>query len=237
MSKGLLISLFGHAAIVGMTAYNGLVLEPDNTASLPPHDAIGDLIRMADDTIPAFTKRLVIGNKTAVPIGAHEFCARRADLCYLGVQGEFLQAGKVFSKDELADINQTVNAMYTPSFDIDTFGQDEFWYIPDADGEPEMGGLADCEDYMLAKRKILIEGGWPAQDLYMAVVREKTQEQGGHAILIARVPGTDDYFGLDNLSETLLSLEQINDLYSMHFVSAGAMNNWRVATLELQPPA
>lgn len=238
MSKGLFVSLFGHAVIVGVTAYNGLMVDVEKTASLPPeNDAIGDLIQMLDTVTPDFTKRLVIGAETLPPIGAYDFCERRVDLCTFGLKGEFLQIGKTFSNDELAEVNDVVNAMFIPSYDINTFGQDEFWYIPDADGEPEKGGLADCEDYTLAKRKMLIERGWAAQDLYVAVVRQRDESQEGHALLIARNPATNEYYGLDNLSETLLSLSDINERYSMATVNVGAINTWRLATLELQPPA
>lgn len=237
MGKGLFISLFGHAVIVGVTAYNGLMVDSDKTASAPDQDSIGDSVRMVETLVPNFTRHLVIGGETLAPVGAYDFCERRADLCTFGINGEFLKIGKYFSEDKLDEVNTLINTSYAPSSDDDTFGQNEFWYIPDAEGEPETGGRADCEDYALAKRKMLIERGWPAEDLYMSFVLNKARNNEGHAILVARVPGTNDYYGLDNLSETLLSLEQINELYSMTKVNVGAINTWRTATLELQPPA
>jgi predicted transglutaminase-like cysteine proteinase len=50
----------------------------------------------------------------------------------------------------------------------------ERWAYPD-------DGKGDCEDYVLAKRRALINLGWPASVLLITVVRDK--EGDGHAVL------------------------------------------------------
>lgn len=236
MSKGLFVSLFGHAAIVGMMGYSGLAADSESTANIPHFDGIGDLIRtIENNNIDDPAKRLVIGNETRMLVGAFDFCARRPDFCTYGLEGEFLQTGKIFSESELAKINSHINDTYIPSFDEDMFGEADFWYIPGADGEPDAGGGADCEDYALSKRKMLIDAGWPVEDLFIAVMFQRYDEQQAHAILLARLPGTQQYYGLDNLHGDLLSLSEINQMYDMLQINVGPVNSWREARLEYSP--
>ena len=47
----------------------------------------------------------------------------------------------------------------------------------------------DCEDYVLLKRKMLMQAGWPRQALLITVVRD---EQGdGHAVLTVKTDKGD----------------------------------------------
>ena len=50
-------------------------------------------------------------------------------------------------------------------------------------------GAGDCEDYALAKRRELINQGWAASTLLIAVVRQ--QSGAGHAVLMARTDRGD----------------------------------------------
>ena len=52
----------------------------------------------------------------------------------------------------------------------------------------------DCEDYVLLKRRILMERGWPESTLLITVVRDQNNE--GHAVLTVRTDKGD--FVLDN---------------------------------------
>ena len=42
-------------------------------------------------------------------------------------------------------------------------------------------GYGDCEDYVLLKRRMLIQSGWPREALLVTVVRNERDE--GHAVL------------------------------------------------------
>jgi predicted transglutaminase-like cysteine proteinase len=61
-------------------------------------------------------------------------------------------------------------------------------------------GYGDCEDYVLLKRRMLIESGWPREALLVTVVRDKKEER--HAVLTVTTD-KDDYV-LDNQTEHIL---------------------------------
>jgi predicted transglutaminase-like cysteine proteinase len=60
--------------------------------------------------------------------------------------------------------------------DLDLYGKVEVWTYP--------SGKGDCEDYVLLKRRMLIERGWPESTLLITVVRDENNE--GHAVLTVR---------------------------------------------------
>jgi len=67
---------------------------------------------------------------------------------------------------------------------------------------PELYG--DCEDYVLMKRRALMDKGWPASSLLVTVVRQTNGD--GHAVLTVRTDRAD--YVLDNLSDTILPWNQ-----------------------------
>ncbi len=72
--------------------------------------------------------------------------------------------------------------------DMELYGRDEVWAYPVDAG--------DCEDFVLLKRKLLIEKGFPVNTLLITVVRKPDGE--GHAVLTVRT-AQGDYI-LDNLN-------------------------------------
>jgi hypothetical protein len=71
-------------------------------------------------------------------------------------------------------INKWVNKTIKPLTDLAHWGVAELWSYPD-------DGYGDCEDYVLLKRRLLIESGWPREALLVTVVRDKKGK--GHAVL------------------------------------------------------
>ena len=69
----------------------------------------------------------------------------------------------------------------------------EHWSYPD-------DGYGDCDNYVLLKRKMLIEAGWPREALLITVVRDKNG--AGHAILTVKTDRGE--FILDNLTQDIL---------------------------------
>src|SRR5205085_243851 len=69
----------------------------------------------------------------------------------------------------------------------------ERWNYPD-------DGYGDCEDYVLLKRKMLMQAGWPRQALLITVVRDKQGD--GHAVLTVKTDKGE--FILDNQTEEVL---------------------------------
>jgi predicted transglutaminase-like cysteine proteinase len=87
----------------------------------------------------------------------------------------------------LLEVNARVNRDIEPVTDMDHWGVAEKWSYP-------TDGKGDCEDYVLEKRKRLMEAGWPRQSLLVTVVRDKKGD--GHAVLMVKTDRGD--FILDN---------------------------------------
>ena len=77
----------------------------------------------------------------------------------------------------LERVNLWVNTHVKPMTDMDHWGVVERWNYPD-------DGYGDCEDYVLLKRRMLMQAGWPREALLITVVRDKRGD--GHAILTVK---------------------------------------------------
>jgi predicted transglutaminase-like cysteine proteinase len=99
----------------------------------------------------------------------------------------------------LDSVNRNVNNNVTQVTDMDGFGVAENWRLPDVNSF--VGDIGDCEDFALAKRKILIENyGFNRNALSMSVLR---RPQGDvHAVLMVRTAYGD--YVLDNLERDVL---------------------------------
>jgi len=94
---------------------------------------------------------------------------------------------------ELIRINRWVNDSIKPITDLEHWGVVERWNYPD-------DGYGDCEDYVLLKRRMLMQAGWPRQALLITVVRDKRSD--GHAVLTVKTDKGE--FILDNQNEEVL---------------------------------
>jgi predicted transglutaminase-like cysteine proteinase len=123
---------------------------------------------------------------TLPPIGYVNFCREREIECR--PSSRFADRVQLNSAkfEQLKQVNSSVNKAVAPITDIDLYGEVEVWTYPINEG--------DCEDYVLLKRRILIEKGWPESTLLITVVRDENNE--GHAVLTVRTDGGD--FVLDN---------------------------------------
>jgi predicted transglutaminase-like cysteine proteinase len=94
---------------------------------------------------------------------------------------------------DLTRINRWVNSKIKPLTDMEHWGVVERWSYPD-------DGYGDCEDYVLLKRRMLIQAGWPRQALLITVVRDNRGD--GHAVLTVKTDKGE--FILDNQHEEIL---------------------------------
>lgn len=94
---------------------------------------------------------------------------------------------------QLSQINDRVNREVRPVTDQDLYGRLENWTYPEA-------GAGDCEDYVLLKRRMLLDQGWPAEALLITVVRDEADE--GHAVLTVATDAGD--FVLDNRIDPIM---------------------------------
>jgi predicted transglutaminase-like cysteine proteinase len=141
------------------------------------------------------------GGLTSQPIGHFEFCRSHPAECVIRSRdnGPERMTGKLWR--QIASVNLSVNSNVKPMNDLDIYGTDEVWAYPD--------GFGDCEDYVLEKRRILMDGGIPASNLLITVVRKPDGE--GHAVLTVRTDKGD--FVLDNLSNTVRQWDQTGYRY------------------------
>ena len=134
-----------------------------------------------------------VGPSARAPIGWTDFCAQSPREC----DGRPLEARDVVLSQkawkDLVRINKWVNDSIKPMTDMDHWGVIERWSYPD-------DGYGDCEDYVLLKRRMLMEAGWPRAALLITVVREKNGN--GHAVLTVKTDKGE--FILDNQEERIL---------------------------------
>ena len=134
-----------------------------------------------------------VGDVTRPPIGWVEFCAEHASECKVAPSEPRNVVLTLRLWRELVRINQTVNADIKPMTDLEHYGVVEKWAYPD-------DGYGDCEDYVLLKRRMLMEAGWPREALLITVVRETSGD--GHAVLTVKTDRGD--LVLDNQNEAIV---------------------------------
>lgn len=130
---------------------------------------------------------MITGGVTSQPIGHYEFCRATPSECH-AIKSS-LAAPRLTDAGwkVVTDVNLALNSAITPVTDEELYGRDEYWSYPVNAG--------DCEDFVLAKRRMLMEKGFPESALLITVVRKPDGE--GHAVLTLRTAGGD--FVLDNL--------------------------------------
>lgn len=124
------------------------------------------------DRLPS--QLVILNSVNACPENAAPRCRSRAD------EADARDLGR------LVDVNRKVNLIPAMT-DMERYGVEEYWTYPvDA---------ADCEDFVLQKRKLLMERGFSPSNLLITVVLQP--DGSGHAVLAVR-SGLGD-FVLDNL--------------------------------------
>jgi predicted transglutaminase-like cysteine proteinase len=135
-----------------------------------------------------------VGDATRAPVGWAEFCTHRSWECNVAPTAP--RAVVLTSKawKQLVRINRLVNTRIRPMTDLEHWGVVEKWSYPD-------DGYGDCEDYVLLKRRMLMEAGWPREALLITVVRDQKNE--GHAVLTVKTDQGE--FVLDNQNEEIVT--------------------------------
>ena len=133
------------------------------------------------------------GEVTRAPIGWVEFCLNDPRECEgnTPTPRDVMLTARAWK--ELVRINKWVNEKIRPMTDLDHYGVVEKWAYPD-------DGYGDCEDYVLLKRRMLMQAGWPREVLLITVVRDRKGE--GHAVLTVKTDRGE--FVLDNQNEAVL---------------------------------
>jgi len=134
-----------------------------------------------------------LGEATRAPIGWVDFCADNSGECRGGRSEPRDIVMSQTAWRDLLKVNRWVNETIKPMTDMDHWGVIEKWSLP-------TDGYGDCEDYVLLKRKMLIDAGWPREALLITVVRDKKGE--GHAVLTVKTDKGE--FILDNQNENVV---------------------------------
>lgn len=142
-----------------------------------------------------------VGGRTSQPIGHYEFCKSNPAECSERPAASEPVRLTPRRWNELLEVNDTVNAAIEPTSDEELYGRADVWAYPVNRG--------DCEDYVLLKRRRLIQSGWPVGALLITVVRQTNGE--GHAVLTVRTDRGD--LILDNLESKVLVWERTNYRY------------------------
>lgn len=148
----------------------------------------GFALGMLATAAQAASSHMPMGSRTSQPIGHAIFCQQLPAEC--AVKSSQTKAPKLTRKRwaDLIAVNNYANTAVTPVTDLEHYGVEEHWTYPKSYG--------DCEDYVLLKRYMLMQRGWPASALLITVVKQSNGE--GHAVLTVRTSRGD--FVLDNLN-------------------------------------
>ena len=134
-----------------------------------------------------------VGATTRAPIGWVEFCVEYKPECNTkpSAARDIVLSAKAWA--DMVKVNAWVNDNIKPVTDLEHWGVVERWNYPD-------DGQGDCEDYVLLKRRMLLDAGWPREALLITVVRDKKGE--GHAVLTVKTDRGE--FILDNQESQIL---------------------------------
>jgi predicted transglutaminase-like cysteine proteinase len=136
---------------------------------------------------------LAVGETTRAPIGWVEFCVEYNPECKSkpSTPRDVVLSPKAWA--DMVKVNAWVNDNIKPVTDLEHWGVVERWNYPD-------DGKGDCEDYVLLKRRMLMQAGWPREALLITVVRDKKND--GHAVLMVKTNRGE--FVLDNQEAEIL---------------------------------
>lgn len=119
-------------------------------------------------------------------------------------------------KSQLNDVQAKVNKDTTYVTDQKNYGVPEYWAVAQ--------GKGDCEDFALAKMKMLRSLGWPKETLDVAICLVSGQ---GHAVLIAHTSEGD--YVLDNNQAHPIIWNDLVDYKWLEVSTNGnfGLNDWR----------
>jgi predicted transglutaminase-like cysteine proteinase len=137
---------------------------------------------------------IAVGEAARPPIGWVEFCIRYKPECETrpSAARDVVLTPQAWS--DLVKVNSWANNNIKPITDLEHWGVVEQWDYPS-------DGYGDCEDYVLLKRRMLMQAGWPREALLITVVRDKKGE--GHAVLTVKTSRGE--FILDNQESEILA--------------------------------
>ena len=189
-------------------------------------------VTLVTETAPAEPTKLAWAGKAEVPAVASPSFAKTAP-----APAEALaMTPALWTK--LNKVNDKINRAIARKTDLANYGKLDYWTLPLADGT----GAGDCEDYVLEKKRALIEDGLPASALSIAVVTTSWGES--HAVLVVETDYGD--YVLDNTTPWILPWEKTTLTWherqvagsAFRWASVGATPTYQIAktTLSIRRP-
>ncbi len=201
MGKNTLMALCMAVSAIGACAQNDL--KP--SVSLEPL------------TMPV-SSEMAVSDVTMPPSGYLDYCVRNPAECP-SVERQITHPETLTPARwaELDRVNTLVNASVRYVTDARLYNRSEYWTYPN--------GRGDCEDYVLAKRKMLLDRGWRAETLLIGVALDLDGMR--HAVLIASTDRGD--FVLDNQLERVVAWSDTGYTWEKRQTAANA-NIWVALT-------
>jgi predicted transglutaminase-like cysteine proteinase len=173
---GLMLALFVASSTAGLAAYRQTV----------------------NKELPAKATFISVGQMALTPYGWADYCQRYSADCAPGQHAAVDADLTSRTWSALRRVNSLVNSLVKPMSDLDHYGVVDRWDLPN-------DGYGDCEDYVLLKRKLLLEEGLPRSALLVTVVKDEHGD--GHAILTVKTNRGE--FVLDNMRDSILAWDEV----------------------------
>jgi predicted transglutaminase-like cysteine proteinase len=176
-----------------LRASTALILAISAFAAMPGASAgerLASLGAMPNDRV----NYIAVGEPTRSPIGWVEFCVEYKGECDTKPSAPRDVVLTTKAWEDMVKVNAWANDNIQPVTDMEHWGVVERWNYPD-------DGKGDCEDYVLLKRRMLMQAGWPREALLITVVRDKRGD--GHAVLTVKTNRGE--FILDNQESEILA--------------------------------
>jgi predicted transglutaminase-like cysteine proteinase len=173
-----------------MSSRTKTILKVSAAATLVALSLVATQQTTAAEERPLF---ISVGETTRAPIGWVEFCIEYDPECKTkpSTPRDVVLSGQAWK--DLVRVNRWVNSTVKPMTDMDHWGVVERWNYPD-------DGYGDCEDYVLQKRRMLMQAGWPREALLITVVRDRNND--GHAVLTVKTDKGE--YILDNQTDDIV---------------------------------
>lgn len=144
-----------------------------------------------------------------------DFCLRNVESCRLS--GPDILDWSPALSELLRATNEAVNASVAFVPDVENSGQVEIWDYPDE-------GRGDCEDFVLEKRRRLVDAGLPSATLTCGIAFHQVQ-LFPHAVLF--VETTAGTLVLDNLHDAVLCWDAVPYFYTLRERPDGLWTRFR----------
>lgn len=159
--------------------------------------------------------------------GYVDFCRRNPTDCEFRTETPVAVS---FSEwQEKLEIAQSLNSVYKPATDMEIYGVDEYWTRPSK--------KADCEDYAIAKRDLLLSFNMPASAVFYVVGLD--ERRAGHAVLGIRTDRGD--ICLENRINAIVRCDVLRNKSEWNitfepFLMVDPKDNSRMIVIEPPPP-